>query len=380
MQTISILGATGSIGGSTLKVLSANPEKFAVVALTANKNVAALVKIARTTKAKLAVIGDETKYEELKNLLAGTGIKTAAGKTGLKEAAAQKADYIMAAITGIAGLPCVLEAAKQKTKLALANKESVVCSGKLLKQIIKTSKCQILPVDSEHHALSRILNPARNIKRVILTASGGAFRDYTAEQMNHITPALATTHPVWNMGKKISVDSATLMNKVLELIEAHILFDLPPESLDMLLHRQSIVHAMVEEVGGGIFAFMGAPDMRLAIADVLGLRHSGVCALNLANLGNLSFEPIDEKRFRAASLAQPVLRAGPAAAIILNAANESAVNSFLAGAIGFTAIAEIVADVLEQMTRSSFPPLENVAEIIALDELARRYTEERIKI
>jgi 1-deoxy-D-xylulose-5-phosphate reductoisomerase len=324
------------------------------------------------------VIADESKYKELQELLSGTNTKVAAGAEALIEAAQLKVDYVMAAITGIAGLPSVFAAAKTQKNLAIANKESIVCGGALLMAAAKKNNCSILPVDSEHHALSRLLKLTQKVERIILTASGGAFRDLPLEQMKNITPEQAIAHPVWSMGDKISIDSATMMNKVLELIEAHYLFALPPEKLTMIQHRESIVHGLVEETGGGMLAFMGAPDMRLAIADILNETHSGVEHLDLAKLAQLSFEPIDPERFPASRLALPVLEAGQGAAIVLNAANEVLVKAFLQKTLPFNAIAITAENVLETMIGKSIE-IKAITDVIALDQLARETTEERMR-
>ena len=374
MKKVSILGATGSIGQSTLSVLS--EESFCLGAVTANKNVAALAQIARDRKAEMAVIADEALYQNLKEQLSGTGIKVAAGASGLMEAASYRVDVFVAAISGIAGLPATFAAATHQSHLAIANKEAIVCGGALLMKQAQKSCCKILPADSEHHALSRLLEKSGEVERVILTASGGALRDLPLEQMKDVLPEQATAHPVWSMGKKISIDSATMMNKVLELIEAHTLFDLPADKLAMVQHRESLVHALVEEAGGGLFAFLAAPDMRIALADILGAHHHDLPRLNFDTLTRLHFEPIDSARFPVVRLAQPVLLSGQAAAIILNAANEMLVGAFLHKRIAFNAIAKGVENVLEKMRVPQQP--HTLEDITALDNLARKTTEAMI--
>ena len=384
METISILGATGSIGLNTLDVIRRNRGAFRVQAITAHRNVAELARIARETDAQFAVIADPDRGAALKEALADTPTQTAAGKEALIEAACHPSDIVMAAISGIAGLPAVEAAARRRVRLALANKESIVCAGPLLKAAAQQSGCQIVPVDSEHHALGKLIGDqsigdSGDVMRATLTATGGPLRDCPLEHLADVTPAEAIRHPVWDMGAKISVDSATLMNKTLELIEAHYLFDLPPERLAMVVHPEAIVHALVASYDGCVRAHMGVADMRLAIADVLGVLDSGVKPLDIAQLGALTFLPVDEARFPASRLAVAALKYGGAAPIILNAANEAAVAGFLSERIRFTDIAAIVSDVLEQMmgVRHDVPGC--LADIIGVDEMTRCRVGEIIK-
>ena len=384
METISILGATGSIGLNTLDVIQRNRGAFRVQAITAHKNVIELARIARETNAQFAVIADPDRGAALKEALADTPTQTAAGKEALIEAACHPSDIVMAAISGIAGLPAVEAAARRRVKLALANKESIVCAGPLLKAAAKQSGCQIVPVDSEHHALGKLIGDqvfgdSGDVMRATLTATGGPLRDCPLEHLADVTPAEAIRHPVWDMGAKISVDSATLMNKTLELIEAHYLFDLPPERLAMVVHPEAIVHALVASYDGCVRAHMGVADMRLAIADVLGVIDSGVKPLDITQLGALTFLPVDEARFPASKLAVLALKYGGAAPIILNAANEVAVASFLSERIGFTDIAVIVRDVLEQMMCARHNAPGSLADIIGVDEMTRCRVGEIIK-
>lgn len=377
MTTITLLGATGSIGESALKVIEA--AGFQVYGVSAHRNVKALATLAKKFNVSKAVIADKSLYAELKSLLEGTAIEVAAGRNELTALAREPVDVLLAAITGIAGLPSVFAAAATQKKLALANKEAVVCGGTLLMACAAQSGCQILPIDSEHHALSRLLESARKVRTITLTASGGAFRDMPLAQMKNITPAQATKHPVWSMGDKISIDSATMMNKVLELIEAHYLFNLAPEQLTMLQHRESIIHGLVEEASGAQLALLGLPDMRLAIADILGAQEIDLPRLDLAQLGALHFCAIDPKRFPAAQLATPVLQAGQGAAIVLNAANEVLVQAFLEGKLAYLSIATGVENVLEKMVGEVVPP-HNLDDIFALDDRARTATKEIMEI
>ncbi len=368
---------------NTLDVIQRNREKFRVQAVTAHKNVAELARIARATDARLAVIADSARGAELKDALLGTQTKVAAGKEALVEAACHPADIVMAAISGIAGLPAVIAAAQNPVRLALANKESIVCAGHLLKKLAKGAQCEIVPVDSEHHALSKLIDDPAHVARATLTATGGPLRDCPLEHLADVTPQEAVKHPVWNMGEKISVDSATLMNKALELIEAHYLFDLPLERLAMVIHPQALVHAFVAAHDGNVRAHMGVADMRLAIADVLGAADSGVFPLDISHLGALTFLPVDEARFPASKLASVALKYGGVAPIILNSANEAAVAAFLHGRIGFMDIAHIVGEVLDdvfdKMPRGMDIMLNNLADIQEIDHTARRHVEARIK-
>jgi len=351
MRTISILGATGSIGRSTLDLIEREGDAFEVLALTAQRDVEGLAAAARRTKARRAVIGDESYYPALKEALAGSDVEPAAGDEAICEAAAFGADWTMAAIVGTAGLKPVMAALRQGQTVALANKESLVLAGGLMTRAAQTAGATLLPVDSEHNAVFQCFpheDPAR-VRRIILTASGGPFRTLSKEEMARVTPAQAIKHPNWSMGAKISVDSATLMNKGLELIEAHHLFPVGHERLTALIHPQSVVHSMVEYIDGSVLAQLGTPDMRTPIAHTLAWpdRMPTPCApLDLAAIGRLDFEEPDFERFPALGLALAALAAGGARPGVLNAANEEAVAAFLAGRIGFLDIALIVDKVL----------------------------------
>lgn len=372
-KTITILGSTGSVGTSTLDVVAANADAFEIHTLTAQKNVAALAEQAKASKAKHAVIGDETLYNDLKAALSGTNITAAAGRSAIIEAASAPADCTMAAIVGMAGLEPLLAAIKNGKHIAIANKEPLVSAGHLVLAAAKKSGATLLPVDSEHNAIFQVFeqNNRAKIERIILTASGGPFREWTLEQMAAATPAQAVAHPNWSMGAKISVDSATMMNKALEVIEAHFLFDLPPEKIDVLLHPQSIVHSMVEYADGSILAQMGASDMRVPIAHAIGWPHrlnGAAQRLDFAKFSNLTFGAVDHRRFPAINLAYDCLKDGQGACIAFNAANEIAVAAFLDGKIGFTDIFDIVQRAVAEKPADALSDLESV---LAFDQKVR---------
>ena len=367
-RTIAILGATGSIGTSTLDLVERSPDRFQVVALTADRNVAALADAARRTRASLAVIGDEALLPELRNRLAGTDCRAATGRDALAEAAAGGADWVMAAIVGCAGLEPVMAAIAAGRTVALANKEALVTAGRLMTDAARASGATILPVDSEHNAIFQSLAGSRlqDVSRLILTASGGPFRTRSLAEMAVMTPAEAVAHPNWSMGAKISVDSATMMNKGLELIEAYHLFGVPSERIEILVHPQSVIHSLVEYVDGSLLAQLGSPDMRVPIAHTLAWPErmaTPAARLDLAAIARLEFEPPDPVRFRALALARGALDAGGDAAIILNAANEIAVAAFLAGRIGFLDIADLVERALEGASASAPRSVEQVVDI-----------------
>ncbi|MCY7338389.1 MAG: 1-deoxy-D-xylulose-5-phosphate reductoisomerase [Sphingomonas bacterium] len=372
-RTIAILGATGSVGTSTLDLIERAPDRFEVVTLTAARNVAALADAARRTNARLAVIDDEALLPELSERLAGSGCRAATGREALDEAAAGEAEWVMAAIVGCAGLEPVMAAVEAGRTVALANKEALVTAGALMTDAARRSGATILPVDSEHNAIFQCLVGARleDVSRLILTASGGPFRTRSRADMAAMTPAQAVAHPNWSMGAKISVDSATLMNKGLELIEAHHLFGLPSERIDILVHPQSVIHSMVEYVDGSTLAQLGSPDMRIPIAHTLAWPQRMATPaerLDLARIGSLDFELPDLERFPALRLAREALEAGGAKAIVLNAANEVAVAAFLASRIGFLEIAELVEQALAQSDAS---PPQSVADVIDIDAATR---------
>ncbi len=373
-RRLTILGSTGSIGCSTLDLVERNPEAFAVEALTANRSVARLAMQAKRFGAGLAVVADEAAYGDLKEALSGSGIEVAAGAAAVAEAATRSTDWVMAAIVGAAGLAPTLSAIRQGTVVGLANKETLVCAGSLMTAEVRRCGAQLLPVDSEHNAIFQVLDLEQpdSVDRLILTASGGPFRTFSRADMAAVTPAQAVAHPNWDMGAKISVDSATMMNKGLELIEAHFLFDMPEARIDILVHPESVIHSMVSYVDGSVLAQLGQPDMRTPIAYALAWPErmaTPVERLDLARIGRLNFEPPDAERFPSLALARAALRAGGTAPVTLNAANEEAVAAFLAGRIGFLAIPEIVERTLETHPAATLASLD---EVEAADSLARR--------
>ena len=374
LRSITVLGATGSVGASTLDLLLRAPDAWAVEALTANCDVDRLAAAAKAVNAKLAVVADESCYAALKDALAGTGIEVAAGKAALCDAAKRPAEIVLSAIVGAAGLPPTLAAVERGATLAIANKETLVCAGDLVTAAAAKSGAVLLPVDSEHNAIFQVFDHAHpeRVTRIIVTASGGPFRRSTTAEMRHVTPRQACAHPVWSMGAKISVDSATLMNKGLELIEAHHLFPVTPDQLEVIVHPQSVVHSFVEYIDGSMLAQLGSPDMRTPIGYCLAYPErmaTPSARLDLAALATLSFEAPDHGRFPALGLAQDALRAGGSAPCILNAANEVAVAAFLGGAVGFLDIAAIVADTLDHVAPASVGSLDDV---VAIDAFARQ--------
>jgi 1-deoxy-D-xylulose-5-phosphate reductoisomerase len=376
-RSVTILGATGSIGRSTLDLIGRAPERYRVEALTAQHNVDALAALAIGHHARLAVIGDQAGYRRLREALAGTGIAAAAGLEGLAEAAARPADWVMSAIVGAAGLGPTLTAVRRAAMVALATKECLVCAGALLMAEVETSGAVLLPVDSEHNAIFQALRgePTESVERLILTASGGPFRGRTRAEMAGVTPREAVAHPNWRMGAKISVDSATMMNKGLELIEAHHLFGLEPDRIEILVHPESIVHSLVAFRDGSLLAQLGEPDMRIPIAYTLGWPKrisAPTPRLDLGRIARLTFEAPDEERFPALPLARQALRAGGTAPTVLNAANEVAVGAFLQDRIGFLDIVAVVEAVLDAGVGDAAASLDD---ILAVDALARRRAE-----
>jgi 1-deoxy-D-xylulose-5-phosphate reductoisomerase len=382
-RSVTVLGATGSIGVSTLDVIAHartvyGAHAFPVVALTAQRNVTRLIEQARAIKPKLAVIGDESLHAQLKDGLAGTGIETAAGRAAVIAAAARQSDLVMVAIIGAAGLEPALAAVNRGAIVALANKECIVAAGAVFHAAAARSGASVIPVDSEHNAVFQVLGgeDASEVERVTLTASGGPFRDWTLERMREATPQQAVAHPNWSMGAKISVDSATLMNKGLELIEAHFLFALPPEKLAVVVHPQSIVHCLVSYEDGTTLAHLSAPDMRTPIAHALAWPRriaSPSKRLDLASVGELTFRAPDHDLFPCLKLALDVMKAGGHAPTILNAANEIAVGAFLKGRIGFLDIARCVDETLQAGLRNGANNAPDSLEMV-LDTDARART------
>jgi 1-deoxy-D-xylulose-5-phosphate reductoisomerase len=375
-KRVSVLGATGSIGLSTLDLIGRDPSAFHVVALTGGRNVDRLAELAIKHRAELAVIADPACYAELRTALAGTGIAVAAGREALTEAASRPADWVMAAIVGAAGLEPTLAAVRQGTATALANKECLVSAGEIFMTEVARCKTTLLPVDSEHSAALQSMAgaPPGAIEKVCLTASGGPFRSWSLAEMAHVRPEQALNHPNWSMGPKVTIDSATLMNKGLELIEAHHLFALGPDQLDVLIHPQSIVHCLVSYRDGAVLAQLSCPDMRTPIAYSLAWperMHVPNERLDLAKLGTLSFDLPDEARFPALRIAKAALAAGGGATTVLNAANEVAVEAFFARRIAFLAIASLVEATLEAAVDLAAARPSAVEEVLAVDAEAR---------
>ena len=371
MKSITILGATGSIGASTLDLVTRNPERFRVHAVASGRDWTKLADIARATSASVAVIADEQHFHDLRQALAGTPTEVRAGAAAMADTAREPVDLVVAAIVGAAGLAPTLAAIRAGTTVALANKEALICAGDLMTAAARDSGARILPIDSEHNAIFQVLEDVGRISRIVLTASGGPFRERSREEMAAVTPAQAVKHPNWLMGAKISVDSATLMNKGLELIEAHHLFGVGPDRLGVLVHPQSLVHGLVEYVDGSVLAQLGPADMRVPIAHALAWPErieSGVSRLCLATAGRLDFEEADRTRFPALALAEAALAAGGCRPCVLSAANEIAVGAFLEGRIGFLEIADVVSDTLSALPASPVTTLEEVA---AVDARAR---------
>lgn len=380
-RSVSIFGATGSVGLSTLDLIRANREQYRVVALTANGNCDGLAKLAREFDAEIAVCADEAAYPALKDALAGTGTEAAAGEDALIDAARRGADWTMAAIVGTAGLKPTLAAIEQGRTVALANKESLVSAGELMMAAVQKSCATLLPVDSEHNAIFQCLQGSKleQVRKITLTASGGPFRDMSAQDMAAVTPEQAVAHPNWDMGAKISVDSATMMNKGLELIEAHHLFPVGLDKIEILVHPQSVIHSMVEYVDRSTLAQLGSPDMKIPIASALAWpeRVETDCApLDLAQVGELTFEAPDETRFPATRLARDAIAEGGARPAILNAVNEIAVAAFLAGKIGFLDIAATVGDILSKYQPAAPATLED---LFTVDSDARGHAQARIE-
>jgi 1-deoxy-D-xylulose-5-phosphate reductoisomerase len=384
-RSVALLGATGSIGASTIDLIKRNRDRFQVEAVSAHRNAAALAKLARDLDARFAVVSDPGAFKELKDALAGTKIEAGAGETALIEAAERPAEWVLAAIVGSAGLKSSLAAARRGATVALANKECLVCAGDLFMRTAAEAGAQVLPVDSEHNAIYQALKAGRreDVSRILLTASGGPFRTWTLEAMRAATREQALQHPNWSMGAKITIDSATMMNKGLELIEAHHLFEVGPAQLDVVVHPQSIVHGLVEYIDGSVVAQLGAHDMRIPIAYCLAWpeRIEGPAArLDLAQLATLSFEEPDTVRFPALAITRRALEIGGAAPTILNAANEVAVDAFLHDRLGFTGIVDLVRATLDAAERrGALKEPKNIEEAIGVDHMARSLAQDRLR-
>ena len=379
-RSVTILGSTGSVGQSTVDLLARQPDHYRVEALVAGKSVDGLADQARRLRARLAVVADPTRYAALKEALAGTAIEVAAGPEAVNEAAARPADWVMAAVVGFAGLAPTLAAARRGAIVALANKEALVCAGRLLLDAVTEAGGVLLPVDSEHNAIFQVLEPQNHaaIDRLILTASGGPFRNSSLAEMEQATPAQALAHPNWDMGAKISIDSATMMNKGLEYIEAHLLFGLPADQIEIVVHPQSVIHSMVAYRDGSVLAQLGTQDMRVPISHALGWpsRIDGPAArLDFANLSALTFERPDSGRFPSLRLAREALVTGGFSPIVMNAANEAAVAAFLGRRISLLDIARVVEEVMAGWESPS-APVNGLQEIHAADLEARRRAEE----
>jgi 1-deoxy-D-xylulose-5-phosphate reductoisomerase len=372
-RSVTILGATGSIGASTIDLIKREPSRYRVEALTANRNGAALAALAREVNARFAAVGDPAAFAELKDGLAGSGIQAGAGESAVIEAAQRPADWVMAAITGAAGLKSTLAAAERGTTVALANKECLVCAGALFMRKAAQAGATVLPVDSEHNALFQAMSGERreDVRRVILTASGGPFRTWSADAIRGATLEQALKHPNWSMGAKITIDSATMMNKGLEVIEAHHLFALPSEEIDVLVHPESVVHGLVEFRDGSLLAQLGSADMRIPIAHCLAwpVRIDGPAArLDLARAATLHFEEPDLVRFPALRVARQALENGGAAPTVMNAANEVAVAEFLQRRLSFGGIAWLVDAALEAAAKRGLTrDLGSVQEALCVD-------------
>lgn len=374
-RRIAILGSTGSVGTQTIDLIARAPEKYEVVALTARKNVKLLAEQARLLKPSFLVIADESKYQELKEATAGLGIEIAAGADAVVEAAERDSDWVMAAIVGAAGLPSTLAAARRGTRVAFANKETLVCAGPLMMEMVAQYGCELLPVDSEHNAIYQVFDAKQkqSIRRLIITASGGPFRTKTREEMAIMTPEQAGKHPVWTMGAKISIDSATLMNKTLEVIEAAHLFQMPSEKIDVLVHPQSVIHSMVEYEDGSVLAQLGTPDMRIPIGYCLAWperMETPAPRLDLVKQAQLTFEEPDPVKFPALRLGREAMSLGGTAPALLNAANEVAVQAFLDGRIGFLDIEKVIEATLQ---KGPVKTLTDLAVLQHADETARRH-------
>ena len=381
VRRVTVLGSTGSIGSNTVDLLARNSGAYQVEALTGNRNVKLLAEQAKLLRAKMAVVADETVYGELKDRLAGTGVEAAAGANAVVEAASRPSDVVVAAIVGTAGLKPTLQAVQRGAMVGLANKETLVSAGSLMTQEVKKGGAVLIPVDSEHSAIFQVFDFERpeSVAKITLTASGGPFRTKSLAEMEKMTPAQAVAHPNWSMGAKISVDSATMMNKGLELIEAFHLFPVSVDAIEVLVHPQSVVHSMVSFVDGSVLAQLGVPDMRTPISFALAWPErmaTPAKTLALAEIGTLTFEAPDATRFPALRLARECLEAGGAAPTALNAANEIAVAAFLAGKIGFLDVARVVETVLTELSaQNALGRLTDLDQVFAIDALSRMRAE-----
>ncbi len=388
VRRVSIMGSTGSIGRSAVSIIedanTAGDDVFKIVALAAGRDTAQLAEQALLLRPEIAVVHDEAGLEDLARRLEGSGIEVAAGETAIVEAATRKVDRVLAAIVGAAGLDSTLAAVRAGNDVAIANKESVVCGGPLILAEAARSGARVLPVDSEHSAIHQCLGDGKSLERITITASGGPFLHTPRDELAQVTPAQAAAHPNWSMGIKNSIDSATLMNKALEFIEAAYLFGLDPDMIDVLVHPQSIVHGMAHFTDGSVIAQLGAPDMRTPIAYALGWPDrisTGVARLDLAHLGRLDFLAVDEEKFPAIRLARQAIAAGPGATTVLNCANESVVSAFIAGQCGFLDISSVVEEVLSRFLSGNAAglPCNSLESIRVLDRYGRDMARELLQ-
>jgi 1-deoxy-D-xylulose-5-phosphate reductoisomerase len=377
-RSVTVLGSTGSVGTSTIDLILRSPDRFSVDTLTGNSNVALLAEQAVQVNAKMAVIADEKRYDDLKAALSGTDIDVSAGRTALIEAATRPSDWVMASIVGAAGLAPTLEAVRRGAVVGLANKECLVSAGEFFCREVAAANARLIPVDSEHSAIYQVFDFDRpeRVERIILTASGGPFRERTLNTLQDVTPAQAVAHPNWDMGAKISVDSATMMNKGLEFIEAYHLFPVNSDQIEILVHPQSVIHSMVEYVDSSVLAQLGTPDMRTPIAYALAWpdrMETPSPRLKLEDIQTLTFESPDPERFPAIRLTREALNIGGTAPTVLNAANEIAVELFLKDKLSFLNIAHVVEETMQQIPKSNLGSLDDV---YAIDTEARRMTAE----
>ena len=386
-KSISIFGVTGSVGNSTIELLRKNKSEFDLVSITCNEDIDKIISLAKEFDPKIVAIANEKKFKELKKNLP-SHIKCFVGNTGICEAASYESDIVIASIVGLAGLKPLIESIKSSSIIALANKECVVSAGSLIKKLAKKNDCKIIPIDSEHNAIFQILDGKSidDVSKIFLTASGGPFYNFSEEDMKNITPKQAINHPVWKMGKKISVDSATLMNKGLEIIEAHYLFELPSESIDVIIHRQSIIHGLVLMKNGSLFGHFGRPSMLNPIDHALSwpkVKENKIDPISISDLNNLSVEIVDETKYKSISLSRLALEKGGNLPIFLNAANEIAVNAFLNNKIQFLDIVKIIDKVIEDIGHCDNKTLETISDIdgiFSADNEARRKALESIEL
>lgn len=372
---ITVLGSTGSVGENAIRIIRANPSRFRVIGLSCWEDVKKCIPLIEELKPKIVAVKGEREAEMIKK----RGIKVVKGIKGLQEISSEKVDLILNAVAGFNGLFATISAIENRNRLALANKESLVAGGELINKMLKKFGGEIIPVDSEHSSLYRLLNAKKEVKRIILTASGGPFLFYSRDQLEKVKVKDALKHPKWKMGKKITVDSASFMNKSLEIIEAHHLFGMPPEKIDVLIHPEAVVHSLVELEDGSLFAHLSPPDMRFPIAFALGIEKNaeiGVKKLDLSSLRNLRFFPPEGECRKAINLARSVIKKGGTSGAILNAANEVAVESFLEGKLKFLYILKVVEKVLKKV---SIQPVSDLNDILSADKKARDVAREIIE-